>query len=96
MIEDAKLKQFFNRLPPRKREVIELVSQGLSNKEIARSLTIEPASVADNLSHIYARMELLEEFAHLKPNRAILISVFAPFFSRHPDVRSVDDRAAST
>lgn len=91
MIEDKKLKKFYNGLPPRKREVVELTCRGFSNEEIARRMVIESSTVAYSLTQIYARMGLLDEFAHLKPNRPILISVFAPFFERHPDLRNDED-----
>ena len=70
-------------------------AEGLSNDEIAKRMVIESASVADNLTHVYARMGILEEFADLRPNRLLLISVFAPFFSRYPDMRNDEDELSA-
>jgi hypothetical protein len=88
MIDDRTLLKFYMALSARKREVVEVVSRGMSNKAAANYLSIEAVSVADSLTFIYGRMESLEEFNHIKPNRALLISVFAPFFDRHPEMRN--------
>lgn len=43
-------------LTPREVEVLKLVALGLSNKEIARVLTIAPKTVGNHVEHIYAKI----------------------------------------
>lgn len=43
-------------LTPRERAVVELVSQGMTNKEIARSLDISPATVKAHVERIIAKL----------------------------------------
>ena len=44
-------------LTPREVEVLRLVAQGLSNKEIARRLVISPKTAANHVEHIYAKID---------------------------------------
>jgi DNA-binding NarL/FixJ family response regulator len=46
------------RLPPRKLQVARLVASGLSNKEIARELTIKERTVEAHLEQLRARLGL--------------------------------------
>jgi adenylate cyclase len=46
------------RLSPRRRELLELVSRGLSNDDIARSLAISPATVRTHLTTVLAQLEV--------------------------------------
>ena len=43
------------RLTPREREIIELVSQGLKNREIAAKLSITPGTVKVHLMHVFEK-----------------------------------------
>jgi len=43
------------RLTPREREIIELVSQGLKNREIAERLSITPGTVKVHLMHVFEK-----------------------------------------
>ena len=43
------------RLTSREREVLQLVREGLTNRQIGRSLSVAEATVAKHLEHIYAR-----------------------------------------
>lgn len=58
------LKRFFRRrltglpLTPRERELVELVLQGESNKQIARRLGISEQSVKNTLSHAYKSLDV--------------------------------------
>jgi two-component system, NarL family, nitrate/nitrite response regulator NarL len=45
-------------LTRREREVVELVAQGLSNKEIARSLAIEVTTVKTHVHHLLEKLQL--------------------------------------
>jgi predicted ATPase/class 3 adenylate cyclase/DNA-binding CsgD family transcriptional regulator len=45
-------------LTPTERDVIELVQQGLSNKDIATRLFISPRTVATHLTHVYTKLGL--------------------------------------
>ena len=45
-------------LDPREREVAELVSQGLTNAEIAQRLVLAPDSVKKNVTRILAKLDL--------------------------------------
>ncbi len=45
-------------LTPREREIAELVSQGLSNKEIAARLVISPRTAEGHVEHILAKLNL--------------------------------------
>jgi DNA-binding CsgD family transcriptional regulator len=44
-------------LTAREVEVLRLLAQGLSNKEIARRLVISPKTVANHVEHIYAKID---------------------------------------
>jgi len=46
------------RLTKREREIIDLIAQGLKNKEIAARLSISPATVRHHLSAIFAKLEV--------------------------------------
>ena len=46
------------RLTKREREIIELIAEGLKNKEIAERLSISPATVRHHLSAIFAKLEV--------------------------------------
>lgn len=47
-----------SRLSPRQREVVELAARGLTNQEIARALSISPATVHAHLSAAYLVLEV--------------------------------------
>ncbi|WP_417832281.1 LuxR C-terminal-related transcriptional regulator [Terasakiella sp.] len=53
---DTEERKILSNLPPRQREVLDLLSQGMSNKEIARVLDLSPFTVR---SHISALMRAL-------------------------------------
>jgi two-component system nitrate/nitrite response regulator NarL len=44
------------RLTPRENEIVGLLDQGLSNKQIARRLSIEPATVKNHVHHILDKL----------------------------------------
>jgi two-component system, NarL family, nitrate/nitrite response regulator NarL len=45
-------------LSPREREIVRLVANGLSNKEIARSLDISEATVKIHVQHLLRKLNL--------------------------------------
>ncbi|MDV6373363.1 response regulator transcription factor [Deinococcus arenicola] len=45
------------RLTPREAEVLPLLAQGFSNKEIAKSLGVSPDTVKDHLARLYAKLD---------------------------------------
>jgi DNA-binding CsgD family transcriptional regulator len=45
-------------LTPAERDVVGLVRQGLSNKDVATRLFISPRTVATHLTHVYTKLGL--------------------------------------
>ena len=45
------------RLTPRERDVLPLLAQGYSNKEIARSLKVSPDTIKDHLARLYTKLD---------------------------------------
>ncbi|MED5813738.1 LuxR family transcriptional regulator [Mycolicibacterium sp. 050232] len=45
-------------LTPMERDVVRLVSEGLSNKEIAARLFVSPRTVQTHLTHVYAKLQI--------------------------------------
>jgi DNA-binding CsgD family transcriptional regulator len=45
-------------LTPREREVADLITQGLSNEQIAQHLVLTPGTVANHIAHILAKLRL--------------------------------------
>lgn len=84
MISDANLIRFYTRLTRRQREVVQLVSDGMSNPDVAKQLCVEPCVVAGHLTNIFEELGTLDEFADRRPNRYTLVRLFAGFFERHP------------
>ena len=56
LFRDAPLPERYHRseLTPREKQVLELVEQGLKNREIARELGIRPGTVKIHLKHIFS------------------------------------------
>jgi len=46
------------RLSPREREVLELLTKGQTNREIARKLTVSVSTVKIHVEHILAKLEV--------------------------------------
>ncbi len=87
MNQDADVLRFYLSLTPRQRDVVYLVSQGLSNREVAVELCIAPSVVAEHLTNIY---DLLTGFPWLtadrRANRYTLIRLFVNFFERNTEL----------
>lgn len=86
-MDDKQLIKFYARLTSRQQQVLQLASEGMTNKEIARCLYIAPSVVAGHLTTIYGELGTLIPFAHAHPNRYTLMLTFAPFFARYPELR---------
>lgn len=55
--QEQKLKHY-TQLTSREREVLKLIAQGLSNKEIAKELFISDKTVKNHLSNIFAKLQI--------------------------------------
>lgn len=89
MLTDQELLHLYIRFTPRQRDVLQLVSQGLTNQETGRQLYITPSVVAEHLTCIYETLAAHEAIATSRPNRYVLISLYADFFRRYPELRGV-------
>ena len=59
------------RLTPRESEVLPLLAQGFSNKEIARSLGVSPDTVKDHLARLYAKLDARDRTEAVSRARSI-------------------------
>lgn len=85
-METGGLLQFYVGLTQRQREVLQLVSKGFSNQEVAERLCIAPSVVAGHLTHIYEQMALIKGIPLARPNRYHAVHYFAGFFQRYPEL----------
>jgi two-component system nitrate/nitrite response regulator NarL len=67
-------------LTERERQIMHLVSEGLSNKEVGRQLNISDGTIKVHLHHIYQKLAI--------SNRTALAALA---FSHHDNVSSDDD-----
>lgn len=74
------------RLSARQREILELVSKGLTNEEIAGVLSIAPTTVRTHLSQVLARLELT--------NRTEAAAAFVAWAARPEKIAVVLERPA--
>ncbi|ARK29183.1 response regulator [Halalkalibacter krulwichiae] len=58
LVRGKKQKQLHDALTPREREVLELIGEGKSNQEIAKTLFIGVKTVKTHVSHILQKLEL--------------------------------------
>lgn len=86
-MNDEQLTAFLLKLTRRQREVLELVVAGLTNAQVAARLYIEPGSVADNLTTIYENLGCYEPYTATRPNRYVLITAFANYYRRRPEMQ---------
>jgi RNA polymerase sigma factor (sigma-70 family) len=66
-VDGAKIEKMLRVLTPREREIIRLVAEGLSNKEIARQLNVSPGTVKVHLHNIFQKLEI--------SNRTVLATI---------------------
>lgn len=70
---------FYRSLTTRQRQVVALVTQGKTNRQIAHDLCIEPCVVAEHLTNIYDRVHVFIGVSEYpRPNRVVVASLFAP------------------
>lgn len=50
----------FPQLSEREREVLELIAQGRSNAEIAQRLVLNPKTVRNHVSNIFAKLQVVD------------------------------------
>ncbi len=86
-MDDISLIRFYASLSNRQQQVLQLVCQGLTNKEIAFQLHIASSVVAGHLTNIYEEWFAQLHSTHVYPNRYTLLLTFAPFFARNPGLQ---------
>ena len=59
------------RLTPREGDVLPLLAQGYSNKEIARSLGVSPDTIKDHLARLYAKLDARDRTDAVSRARAL-------------------------
>ncbi len=91
MIDEIQLVRLYIRFTPRQRQIAHLVSEGLSNQQIAECLYIAPSVVAGHLTNIYGEIGTLEAFANQQPKRYTVLRLFNGFLKRHPECNPFDD-----
>ncbi|HZQ07105.1 MAG TPA: helix-turn-helix transcriptional regulator, partial [Anaerolineae bacterium] len=67
-------------LRPAEREVVKWACRGLDNRAIARKLRKSEATVANQLTGAYSKLNEFLGFPDRAPNRAMLIATLAPYF----------------
>ncbi|MBZ0294531.1 MAG: helix-turn-helix transcriptional regulator [Anaerolineae bacterium] len=86
MVDDQNLLKFYVGLTTRQREVLQLVSLGLTNQETANRLCIAPSVVAGHLTNIYGELDNMEGMERVRANRYSVIRLFAHFFLQYPEL----------
>lgn len=83
VISDVVLQEFVDILTRRQHQVLKLVCQGMTNREIAENLVIASSVVAGHLTNIY---RALADHPVLDicttPNRYVLVRLFSAFLER--------------
>ena len=92
-VESAKLEKMIAMLTDRERDVMRLVSQGLSNKEIAQQLKVSPGTVKVHLYNIFQKLEInnrtvLAAIALQRPLGFGTLSLAALAFATMSDVKA--------
>ena len=74
---DRDAQQRFAELSPRERQVLALIVQGLSNKDMARVLELSPRTVEVHRANLFAKLQV-PSLAHLVRRYASLAEMDAP------------------
>jgi DNA-binding NarL/FixJ family response regulator len=85
--EPAASEKSLTRLTYRQRQIMRLVSQGLSNKEIGRRLNIADGTIKVHLHHIFRKLDI--------SNRTVLAALAISQNEMRPAPRKVDPRGSS-
>ncbi|HMN11395.1 MAG TPA: helix-turn-helix transcriptional regulator [Bellilinea sp.] len=89
-MDDKHLFKFYASLTARQQQVLQLVCEGLTNKEIAYRLGITSNVVAGHLTVLYEEWNAVDRMTQVYPNRYALLLIFAPFFARYPELKDND------
>ncbi|MDD0809774.1 response regulator [Curvibacter sp. RS43] len=73
---DRTARQRFAQLSPREREVLSLIVQGLTNKEVGRALALSPRTVETHRANVFAKLEA-QSLAQLIRGYADLVETLA-------------------
>lgn len=65
-------REHYEQLSEREREVLGLIVEGLTNKEIGRALVLSPRTVETHRANVFAKLQV-ESLAHLIRNYAALV-----------------------
>ena len=74
---DRAARERYAQLSEREREVLGLIIEGLTNKEIGRALTLSPRTVESHRANLFAKLEA-ESLAQLIRRYAALVEASAP------------------
>jgi FixJ family two-component response regulator len=74
---DRTARERYAQLSEREREVLGLIIEGLTNKEIGRALTLSPRTVETHRANLFAKLEA-ESLAQLIRRYAALVEEGAP------------------
>ena len=76
-LADRAARERHGQLTEREREVLGLIVEGLTNKEIGRALTLSPRTVETHRANLFAKLEV-DSLAHLIRSYASLVEDAAP------------------
>jgi FixJ family two-component response regulator len=76
-LADRAARERHGQLTEREREVLGLIVEGLTNKEIGRALTLSPRTVETHRANLFAKLEV-DSLAHLIRRYASLVEEAAP------------------
>ena len=74
---DRQARERYAQLSPREREVLGLIVEGLTNKEIGRALSLSPRTVETHRANLFAKLEV-DSLAHLIRHYAALVDEATP------------------
>jgi two-component system, LuxR family, response regulator FixJ len=71
---DRVTRERYSQLSEREKEVLGLIVEGLTNKEIGRALSLSPRTIETHRAHLFAKLEV-ESLAHLIRSYASLVAL---------------------
>lgn len=81
------VKNPFETLTPREKDVIALIAQGLSNKKIGTTLFIEPRTVEHHINNIYEKLNINDN----NPERTARVDATNKYIDQNPDFKNPFD-----